>query len=102
MIKQIKWILLIVVLLWLTGCTHTSEAKVHVVNKGTFLTYVNIYYTSSQIKVGESDTFTLSWPGRGDTHVVMLSYPVGQPNRYQNQELTLSDGDDITVYVEFN
>jgi outer membrane biogenesis lipoprotein LolB len=99
--KQIKWIVLAMVLLWLTGCTHTSEAKVNVFNKGDLRTYLSISYSSSQINPGQTETFTLTWPGRDEMRVNMLSFPVGQPERSQNLDLKLNDGDDITVNVEF-
>ena len=60
-----KWLVLAAVLLWLAGCTHNSEAKVNVVNKGTLTSYVSISYSTLRlIAPGQTDTFTLSWPGR--------------------------------------
>jgi len=98
----LKWLVLASVLLWLAGCTHTSEAKVTVVNTGSVYTYVSIYYASSKIAVGKSDTFTLSWPGRDVIDLIMQYYPVGQPLRVEFHSLSLKDGDDITVEVKFS
>ena len=101
MIKQMKWLVPAAVLLWLTGCTHNSEGKINVFNKGELNTTVTIFYSTSQISPGQTETFTLTWPGRGETNVNMLSFPVGQPWRSQNLDLTLNDGDNITINVEF-
>ena len=96
-----KLFLMTAAMFWLSACTHTSEAKVTVVNKGTLQTYVSISYSNSKLDPGQSDTFTLSWPGRGTLDVYLLSYPVGQPVLAQNTPLELNDGDEITVDVEF-
>jgi len=101
MIKRMKWIVLIVVLFWLTGCTHTSEAKVTVVNKGELYTYVYIYNTYAKIVVGQSNTFTFTWPGRDTIYLTMTSYPVGQSLRVEYEVFELNDGDNITLNVEF-
>jgi len=99
--KQIKWILLAAALLWLTGCTRTSEAKVNVYNNGELSIYVSIHYTDAMLAPAGSDTFTLTWPGRGTMKVDVLAYPIGQPARFQNTALELNHGDDITVNVGF-
>ncbi|MBU4268023.1 MAG: hypothetical protein KJ808_04145 [Acidobacteria bacterium] len=96
-----KGLVLAAVLLWLSGCTRTSEAKVNVYNKGELATKVTIYYSTSQISPGQTETFTLTWPGRGTMRVSMDYFPVGQPARSQYQELNLNHGDDITINVEF-
>ena len=97
-----KRMFVLFLVLCLAGCTHTSEAKVTVVNTGSVYTYVSIYYSSSKIAVGKSDTFTLSWPGRDVIDLIMQYYPVGQPLRVEFQSLSLKDGDDITVEVKFS
>lgn len=99
--KSIKWLVLATVLLWLTGCTRNSEAKVNVNNKGALSIKVTIYYTTSEIAPGQKETFTLTWPGRDTMNVNMLYYPVGQPARSQNKDLELDHGDDISLDVEF-
>jgi hypothetical protein len=101
MSKQMKWIALAVGLLWLAGCTHNSEAKVTVFNKSALSIYVTIYRTSSLIASGQTDTFTLTWPGRSDMSVSMNSYQLGHSELIQSLPLVLKDGDDITVNVEF-
>ncbi len=85
MSKRCGWIVLLLVLLGLTGCTRTSEAKVNVTNKGELSIKVVISYSTSEIAPGKSDTFTLTWPGRGTLNVNMLYYPVAQPARSQNR-----------------
>jgi len=101
MSKRCGWIALALVLLFLGGCTRNSEAKVTVHNTGELAIKVTIYYTSSTIIVGGSDTFTLTWPGRSTMHVNMSSYPIGQTARVMNQDLELKNGDDLSVNVEF-
>jgi len=96
-----KGLVLAAVLLWLSGCTRTSEAKVNVYNKGELATKVTIYYSTSQISPGQTETFTLTWPGRDTMRVSMAYFPVGQPARSQYKELNLNHGDDITINVEF-
>jgi hypothetical protein len=97
-----KWLVLAAVLLWLTGCYHNSEAKVNVVNKGELSINATIYSTNSLIAPGLTETFTLSWPGRGDINVSLFASPVGDLVRSVTKPLVLNDGDDITVNVEFN
>lgn len=103
MSKRCTWIALTLTLalLFLSGCSRSSEAKVTVHNAGELAVKVTIYYTTSTILVGNSDTFTLTWPGRNTLHINMTSYPVGQTSRVENTDLELNNGDDITVNVEF-
>ena len=99
--KRMMWFILAALLLLLTGCTRTSEATVNVYNKGELTVKVTIYYSTSELAPGKTETFTLTWPGKGAMSVSMVYYPVGQPLRSQYQDLELNDGDDITVNVEF-
>jgi len=99
--KRMMWFILAALLLLLTGCTRTSEAKVNVYNMGELSIKVTIYYSTSEFAPGKTETFTLTWPGKGSMKVSMVYYPIGQPARSQYKDLELNDGDDITVNVEF-
>ncbi len=102
MSKHRGWILLLPVLLCLAGCTRTSEAKVNVTNTGELSIKVTISYTTSEIAPGKSDTFTLTWPGRGTMKVSMLYFPVGQPARSLNRDLELDHGDVLDLDLGFS
>jgi hypothetical protein len=100
--KRYAWIALAVgLMLALGGCTRNSEAKVTVHNTGELGIKVTIYYSTSTIPVGGSDTFTVTWPGRKTLHLNMASYPVGQTSRIENTDLALNNGDDINLDVAF-
>jgi hypothetical protein len=103
MSKRCGWIALAlgVALIFMGGCSRTSEAKVTVYNTGELTIKVTIYYSTSTISVGNSDTFTVSWPGRNTLRINMVSYPVNQTARLENTELLLKNGDDISLNVEF-
>jgi hypothetical protein len=101
MIKRMRWLVLAAALFWLVGCTRASEAKVNVFNQGELETKVTIYYSTAQIVPGKTVTYTLSWPGRDPIHVNMISFPVAQPARVQNQDLEVSPGDALEVSVNF-
>jgi len=103
MSKHCGWIALalVLVLLFLSGCTRTSEAKVTVNNTGELAIKVSIYYTTSTILVGKSDIFTISWPGRSPIHLSMAAYPVNQDLRVEHTDLVLNHGDNLSFNVEF-
>ena len=102
MIKRCGWILLLAVLLCPAGCTRTSEAKVNVNNTGELTIKVTISYSTSQIAPGQSDTITLTWPGRESMFISMLYYPVGQPARSQYKDLELNHGDVLDFDLGFS
>jgi len=99
--NSMKWIVLAASVLWLSGCTRSSEAKVNIYNKGALSIKATIYYTTSEIAPGQRETFKLTWPGRGSLQVNMVYYPGDQPARAVNQDLELNNGDDLTFEVEF-
>jgi hypothetical protein len=99
--KRMRWLVMVVLLFWLSGCTRTSEATVNVFNKGELEAKVTIYNSTSQVAPGKTAAYTLSWPGRDSIHVSMISYPVAQPARSQSQDLELNHGDVLDVSVEF-
>jgi uncharacterized protein YcfL len=101
MIKRMKWIALALVLLWLTACATTSEAKVNVTNKGELETTVIINSITAQISPGKMETYTISWSGNFTVRPVMYSYPVGQPTRMTSVSLELKNGDELNLEVAF-
>ncbi len=101
MSKRLRWLVPLVLLFWLSGCTRNSEAKVNVFNQGELETKTTIYNSTAQIAPGKTATFTLTWPGRSSIHVSMVSFPVAQPARSQYQDLELHHGDDLALSVDF-
>jgi hypothetical protein len=99
--KNITWLVLAASVLWLAACMKRSEAKINVYNKGTLQVYVNLDYAAATISPGQTETFSLDWPGTGNYSVLMTSYPVGQYARATSQLLTMHNGDNITINVEF-
>jgi len=101
MSKRMRWLVLMALLFWLSGCTRSSEAKVNVFNQGELDTKVTIYNSTSQIAPGKTATYTLTWPGREPIHVSMVSFPVAQPSRSQYQDLAVNHGDVLEISVNF-
>jgi hypothetical protein len=102
MSKRCGWILLLLILLYWTGCGRTSEAKVNVTNTGELAIKVAISYSTSEIAPGKSDTFTLTWPGRDTMDINLLYFPVGQPARSEYRELELNPGDVLDLNLGFS
>lgn len=102
MSKRCGWIFLLLILPGLAGCTRTSEAKVNVTNTGELSIKVVISYSTSELAPGKSDTFTLTWPGRGTMKVNMLYFPVAQPARAQNRDLELNHGEVLDLDLGFS
>ncbi|MBE0665432.1 MAG: hypothetical protein E4H23_01810 [Chrysiogenales bacterium] len=101
MIKHYGLVVLILVLLFLTGCTSSSEAKINVDNSGELSIKVTINYSTIEIAPGKREGFTLTWPGRGAMRVSMVYFPVGQPVRSQYKDLELNNGDVLDLSVGF-
>ncbi|MCJ7525811.1 MAG: hypothetical protein MUP71_11430 [Candidatus Aminicenantes bacterium] len=101
MIKHYGLVVLILVLLFLTGCTSSSEAKVNVYNSGELSIKVTLYYSTIDITPGKREGFTLTWPGRGAMRVSMVYFPTGQPVRSKYQDLELNNGDVLDLSVGF-
>jgi hypothetical protein len=99
--KRCAWLALALMLLISSACTRTSEAKVNVTNTGTVAIKVTISYNTSALTPGVSDTFTLTWPGRGAMRVSMTYYPIGQPLRSRYEEMELRHGDVVNFNVGF-
>jgi hypothetical protein len=101
--KKITWLVLAASLLWLAACTKKSEAIIHVFNKGTLQTYVDLDYAHATLNPGQTETFTVNWPGSGTgLPITVISYPVGQEGRAYDQYFTVRDGDELNVNVEFH
>ena len=102
--KKITWLVLAASLLWLAACKQArSEAKIHVNNKGTLQTFVDLGYAAATINPGQTELFTVDWPGSGTgLPITVTSYPVGQQGLAKDQYFTVQDGDEITVDVEFH
>ncbi len=101
MIKHYGLAALMLVLLLLSGCTSSSEAKINVDNSGEVSIKVTIYYSTMEIAPGKREGFTLTWPGKDTMRVSMVYFPVGQPLRSQYQDLELKNGDVLDLSVGF-
>jgi len=64
--KKITGLVLAASLLWLAACAQRSEAKIQVFNKGTLQTVVDLDYAQATINPGQTETFTVNWPGGGN------------------------------------
>jgi hypothetical protein len=110
MSKHLGWTFLFLALLFMSGCSRTSEAKLTITNKGALAAKVTVYcsgsinstYATGTVNPGESKVSTISWPGRDSILLSIISYPVAQSTRTETVYLTLNNGDDETVNVEFN
>ncbi len=110
MSKHLGWISLFLVLLFINGCNQTSEATLILKNKGTLTVNVKVYcsgttetvYATGTISPGESKTSTISWPGNDSVEISIISYPVSQSSRTKNDYVTLNNGDNQTVNLEFD
>lgn len=101
MSKKTAWLALFPALLWLGGCARNSEAWVNVRNTGVCDIVVSLDYLSTTIAVGQTDTLTLSWPGRDSHDLQLVYFPVGQPGRVEYVALILNPGDTLSLNLGF-
>ncbi len=101
MSKKFAWLLLLAAMLCLGGCSRNSEARVDVRNTGVRDIVVTLDYHSTTIAAGQTDTLTLSWPGRDSFDVELVYFPVGQPGRVEYVALILKPGDTLSLNLGF-
>ncbi len=80
MIKHYGLVVLILVLLFLTGCSSSSEAKINVYNNGELSIKVTIYYSTMEIAPGKREGFTLHLARKGRharQHGLLSGRPAG-------------------------
>jgi len=94
-------ILAVVFVISLSGCKYNGEATITVYNQGTIDAHVEVDRAVTVVAAGTNEVFELSWPGKGDQFINILTYPFRHPELGETQVLTVKNGDNISLTVAY-
>jgi hypothetical protein len=100
--KKITFIILAVALvILLSTCKYNGEATITVYNQGTIDAHVEVDRAITVVAAGANEVFELSWPGKGEQYINVLTYPYRHPELGENQTLIVKNGDNISLTVAY-
>jgi len=107
--KRLKYLptftLLILVLMISVSCNYNGKATIRITNVGelgaTIRIYIGIDQAFTVLEPGEYEVYEFAWPGHNDQQVTYIRYPKDNNTRQLVENLTIKDGDNLELFVEF-
>lgn len=93
-------------LLAAVSCKYNGKATIKVTNVGTIKATIALSIGYDQalthLEPGQTETYELTWPGRGSQTVNLVRYPYNEPEKGIKDVLTVNNGDYLEFTVEFH
>lgn len=107
--KRLKYLpfLMIVIFILTTAisCNYNGKATITITNVGELIVHIRIQMgfdqAFTQLDPGQQEIYELEWPGHKDQQVTYIRYPKDDDTRQIVETLTIKDGDNLELEVEF-